>query len=75
MQFGTNLVRNPREFRTAGTQVKGTITQVLLLRVVIDGATVDSLATTLDGRIYALDDRAKVQIRNPQVPVVLGILK
>ncbi len=56
----------------AGSQVSGTITQASPLRVVVDGATVDSLAMTLDGCTYVLDARVTVQIRNPQIPLVLG---
>lgn len=55
------------------SQVSGTITQASPLRVVVDGATVDSLAGTLNAATYLLDARVVVQIRNPQIPLILGI--
>lgn len=58
----------------AGSQVSGTVTQASPLRVVVDGATVDSPAVALNDATYALNARALVQIRNPEVPIVLGIL-
>ncbi|MFZ2228297.1 MAG: hypothetical protein WA090_09395 [Candidatus Nanopelagicaceae bacterium] len=55
-------------------QVNGTVTAASPLRVVVDGATVDSLAASLDGATYLLDDRVLVQLRNPQIPVILGVV-
>lgn len=55
-------------------QVNGTVTQASPLRVVVDGATVDSLAASLDGATYLLDARVLVQLRNPQIPVILGVV-
>lgn len=42
------------------------------LRVVVDGATVDSPAKALNGAPYALNDRVTVTVRNPQPPLVNG---
>lgn len=55
-------------------QVSGTITQASPLRVIVDGATVDSPANVLNGATYILDDRVMVQLRNPQIPVVMGVI-
>ncbi len=55
------------------TQVKGTITQASPLRVIVDGATVDSPAKVLDGVLYGLALRVTVTVRNPQVPLVNGV--
>lgn len=55
------------------SQVSGTITQVSPIRVVVDGATVDSLAGVLNAATYLLNARVVVQIRNPQIPLVLGV--
>jgi len=54
-------------------QTSGTVTQASPLRVVVDGATVDSPAVALDGATYALNDRVTITGRNPQVPLVIGI--
>lgn len=54
-------------------QTHGTITSASPLRVVVDGATVDSPAVALDGATYALNARVTVTGRNPQVPLVIGI--
>lgn len=54
-------------------QAKGTITQASPLRVVVDGATVDSPAKTLDAATYSLGARVTVTIRNPEVPLVNGV--
>ena len=56
----------------AGSQVYGTITQASPLRVVVDGATVDSPADSLNAATYLLNARVTVQIRNPQVPLIVG---
>ena len=54
------------------TQTTGTITQASPCRVVIDGATQDSVAATLDGAAYSLGTRVQVTVRNPDVPLVMG---
>ena len=54
------------------TQIQGTVTQASPLRVIVDGATVDSLANTLNATTYILNARVSVQIRNPQIPLVIG---
>lgn len=54
-------------------QVSPTVTQASPLRVVADGATVDSLAGSLNGATYAFDARVIVRVRNPQIPLVLGV--
>lgn len=51
----------------------GTVTQASPLRVVADGATVDSPAVALNGATYLLNDRVTITGRNPQVPLVIGI--
>lgn len=43
------------------------------LRVVVDGATVDSPANSLDGAAYTLGDRVNVTVRNPVQPLVNGV--
>lgn len=53
--------------------VSGTITQASPLRVVVDGATVDSPAQVLDGATYSLGARVVVAIRTPQVPLIQGV--
>lgn len=58
----------------AGSQVAGTVTQASPLKVVVDGATVDSPADVLSGATYVFNARVLVQLRNPQVPIVLGVL-
>jgi len=54
-------------------QTHGTVTAASPLRVVVDGATVDSPAVALDGATYALNDRVTITGRNPQVPIVIGV--
>jgi hypothetical protein len=56
----------------AGSQVLGTVTQASPLWVVVDGATVASPADSLNSVAYVLNARVIVQIRNPQVPLVMG---
>jgi hypothetical protein len=51
----------------------GTVTQASPLRVICDGATVDSLAAALDGATYSLNQRVLIATRNPLIPLVLGI--
>lgn len=53
-------------------QTKATVTQASPLRVVVDGATVSSRAYTLNGTVYAVNDRVTVTIRNPLPPFVQG---
>ncbi len=55
------------------TQTQGTITQASPLRVVVDGATVDSPANALNGATYTVNARVTVTIRNPDIPLVEGI--
>lgn len=55
------------------TQTTGTVTQASPLRVIVDGATYDSPAYTLDGATYALNARVTVIVRNPLPPLVQGI--
>lgn len=54
------------------SQVLGTITNASPLRVIVDGATVDSAADSLNGAAYVLNARVTVTIRNPQIPLVMG---
>lgn len=53
-------------------QIPATVTQASPLRVVVDGATVDSPAKALDGATYTLGQRLVVTTRNPLPPIVLG---
>lgn len=57
----------------ADVQVKGTVTQTSPLRVIVDGATVDSPAKVLDAATYTLAARVTILARNPQVPLVQGV--
>jgi len=57
----------------ADVQTKGTITQASPLRVIVDGATVDSPANALNSATYALDARVTITVRNPAVPLVQGV--
>lgn len=71
----TDSARQTRSLQMAtGSQVSGTVTQASPLKVVVDGATVDSPADVLSGATYILGARVLVQLRNPQVPIVLGVL-
>lgn len=54
-------------------QTKATVTQASPLRVLVDGATVDSVAMALDGAAYAVNDRVTVAIRNPLPPLIQGV--
>ncbi len=54
-------------------QTQGTVTQASPLRVKVDGATVDSPATALDGATYSVNDRITVTVRNPKVPLIEGV--
>jgi hypothetical protein len=55
------------------TQVKATVTSAAELRVVVDGATVDSFANALDAAAYSVGDRVTVTVRNPLPPLVQGV--
>ena len=55
------------------TQTRGTITQASPLRVIVDGATVDSPANALNSATYTLGARVTVTVRNPNVPLVQGV--
>jgi len=57
----------------ANDLVSGTVTQASPLRVVADGATVDSPAGALNGATHALNDRVVIMARNPQIPLVQGV--
>lgn len=54
-------------------QTTATVTQASPLRVVVDGATVDSPANVLDSATYAVGQRLTVTVRNPQPPLVQGV--
>jgi hypothetical protein len=54
-------------------QVTGTVTQVSPLLVRLDGELTGGPAKTLDGKTYQLNDRVAVLVRNPQLPLVLGV--
>jgi len=58
---------------TADEQEPATVTQASPLRVIVDGATVDSAASSLNGATYAVNDRVTVTLRNPRPPQVQGI--
>jgi len=53
--------------------VRATVTQASPLRVVVDGATVDSPAQVLDGGTYTLGARVVVALTTPQLPIVQGV--
>jgi hypothetical protein len=50
-----------------------TVTQASPLRIVMDGATVDSPANSLDGAAYAVGNRVTCTVRNPVPPLVQGV--
>lgn len=52
---------------------KATVTAAAPLRVVVDGATVDSFANALNGGSYSIGQRVTVKIRNPLPPLVEGV--
>lgn len=54
-------------------RLKATVTSAASLRVVVDGATVDSFANALDAAVYAIGDRVTVTARNPVPPLVQGV--
>lgn len=54
-------------------QVEATVTQASPLRVVVDGATVDSFANALDAATYTVGQRVTVTVRNPQPPLIQGV--
>lgn len=51
----------------------GTITSAAPLRVVCDGATVDSFANALDATPYAVGNRVSLTVRSPQPPLIQGV--
>lgn len=51
----------------------GTVTQASPLRIVMDGASQDSPANSLDGTAYAIGARVTVTVRNPIPPLVMGV--
>lgn len=59
--------------RVSEIQAHATVTQASPLRVITDGATVDSPAVALDGATYLLNARVTVTVRNPLVPIVIGV--
>lgn len=56
---------------STGTLFEWDNTQIL--RVLVDGATVDSVAVTLNGAVYPLGARVIVALRNPQLPTIQGL--
>lgn len=50
-----------------------TVTQASPLRIVMDGATVDSPANSLDGAAYAVGARVTCTVRSPVPPLVQGV--
>jgi len=54
-------------------QTHGTVTQASPLRVICDGATVDSSAATLNAVSYTLGQRVTITTRNPLIPLVIGV--
>ncbi|HET6917570.1 MAG TPA: hypothetical protein VFH56_15905, partial [Acidimicrobiales bacterium] len=59
----------PQPFSGSAT---ATVTQASPLRIQIDGATVDSIANSLDGAAYAVGDRVTCTLRDPVPPLVQG---
>lgn len=53
-------------------QATATVTNAAELRVVVDGATVDSFANALDAATYAVGQRVTVTLRNPLPPLIQG---
>jgi hypothetical protein len=51
----------------------GTVTQASPLRVVMDGASVDSPANSLDGSAYSVGARVTLTVRNPVPPLIQGV--
>ena len=49
-----------------------TVTSASPLRVVVDGATVDSPAFGLNGATYTVGQRVTVTVRNPTPPLIQG---
>ena len=58
--------------RMTEIQTHGTVTQASPLRVLCDGATVDSAAAVLNGATYTLNQRVTITTRDPLVPLVIG---
>jgi hypothetical protein len=57
----------------ADVQTHGSVTQASPLRVIVDGATVDSSAMALDGATYTLTARVTITVRTPLIPLVIGV--
>lgn len=53
-------------------QANATVTSAAPLRVVVDGATVASMANALNGTAYGVGTRLTVTVRNPAPPLVQG---
>lgn len=66
-----SLRREPTDTQAIAT-VTANSTDPGGLRVVVDGATQDSRAMTLDGAAYTIGQRVTVQVRNPSPPLVMG---
>ena len=60
-------------FVMAEVQVQGTVSQASPLRVIVDGATVDCPAVAVDGASYSLAARVTITVRNPFIPLVIGV--
>lgn len=81
----TNLDGMPGQWVAGGTRPEppaplsasatGTVTQASTagLRVVVDGASQDSPANSLDGAAYTVGQRVTLQVRNPVQPLVQGV--
>jgi hypothetical protein len=57
----------------ADQQMPATVTQASPVRVVVDGATVDCPAMTLNAATYTVNQRVTVTVRNPLPPLVMGV--
>lgn len=55
------------------TQTKALVVDDSPLMILVDGATVSCPAVVLDDAVYAVDARVTVTVRNPLVPLVLGV--
>lgn len=70
LQLGGNP---PEPLEAFEGSAKATVTSAAPLRVVVDGATVDSFANALDGGSYSIGQRVTVKVRNPLPPLVEGV--
>lgn len=59
--------------KPAEQQAAATVTAAAPLRVVVDGATVDSFANALDAATYSVGQRVTVTVRNPAPPLIQGV--